>query len=395
MDRSRLGTRTLLTTLAGSLALAVTTLISPAAVAAPVPGAGPERGSKSGQCALIGENLEASVTPAADPQGRFDTLGNTSGQWVGADSTYSVPLGDGRVAWLFSDTLYGQVDNGTLSPNESAFLNNSIVVDDGQSLRTITGGTRNQPQSLIPGSHDAWSWFGAGTRQPNGNLQVMVLNFVRTGPGLFDFRWDSNSVATIDPRTWQVSELEAVPSAQTIQWGSWLQRQPGATLVYGVEDLGSVKYQHLARVRGNDLSRASAWEYWTGTRWSRNESDSARMLDGVANEYSVTPYGDGWLLITQDTREPLSARILAYRSCSPTGPFTSPVELYRTPETGASGSYQNPNIFTYNAHEHPELRTGNSLLISYNVNSFNPDELYRDVTIYRPRFIRVTLNPAG
>lgn len=48
-------------------------------------------------------------------------------------------------------------------------------------------------------------------------------------------------------------------------------------------------------------------------------------------------------------------------------------------------------MWTYNAHEHPELRVGEQLLITYNVNSLDLTELYKDVSIYRPRFITVTL----
>ena len=74
------------------------------------------------------------------------------------------------------------------------------------------------------------------------------------------------------------------------------------------------------------------------------------------------------------------------------GPFSEGVELYRTPETGLFGSYGDADVFTYNAHEHPELRHGNRLLLTYNVNSFdNVGDVYRDATIYRPRFVDVEL----
>jgi hypothetical protein len=81
-------------------------------------------------------------------------------------------------------------------------------------------------------------------------------------------------------------------------------------------------------------------------------------------------------------------------SCSPTGPFVPIGLLYRTPETGTFGSYGNPNIITYNAHEHPDLRSDGTLLVTYNVNSLDWRELYDDATIYRPRFIRLQLTPA-
>ena len=71
-----------------------------------------------------------------------------------------------------------------------------------------------------------------------------------------------------------------------------------------------------------------------------------------------------------------------YRSKSLEGPFTGKTELYTTPETGG-------NVFTYNAKAHPQLGNGNTLLVTYNVNSFDTNDLYVDVDNYRPRYIDV------
>jgi hypothetical protein len=115
------------------------------------------------------------------------------------------------------------------------------------------------------------------------------------------------------------------------------------------------------------------------------------VLEGVSNEYSVTPWCGRYLLVTQDTTEVFSAKIVAYVADTPTGPFTGKTLLYTTPETGAFGSYGNPNIYTYNPHVHPELGGAGRLVVSYNVNDFVSDELYGDVSIYRPRFVDVVL----
>ena len=56
--------------------------------------------------------------------------------------------------------------------------------------------------------------------------------------------------------------------------------------------------------------------------------------------------------------------------------------LYTTPTWG-EGTY------TYNAVAHPEQDAAGGLLVSYNVNSFDGSELYRQADIYRPRFVRV------
>jgi hypothetical protein len=101
------------------------------------------------------------------------------------------------------------------------------------------------------------------------------------------------------------------------------------------------------------------------------------------------------VLITQDTTELFSTHVVAYFSCSPTGPFTGKTTVYTTPETGATGSYGNANVFTYNPHAHPELSHGGQLLISYNVNSFDVNDVFADASIYRPRFVVATFSGAG
>jgi hypothetical protein len=219
----------------------------------------------------------------------------------------------------------------------------------------------------------------------------MFMRFERFGPGQWDWGWSSNVLARFSPSSLKLREVVPMPSASHVNWASWLQRVGDYTLIYGVEDFGWVKYMHLARVAGDDLTQA--WEYWDGSGWVSDELASAQIMYGVANEYSVTPFHDGYLLVTQDTLELFSRNIVAYTSCSPTGPFVRIGTLYTTPETGLFGSYGNPNVFTYNAHEHPDRRAGDDLLVTYNVNSFDSNDLYADATIYRPRFIRVTLAP--
>lgn len=317
-------------------------------------------------------------------------------QWSGADSTYSVPLRGGSTAWLFSDTFLGPVNADGTRPETAPFLNNSIIVrDQDGSMRTVTRepDAAGIPTSLVPQDAEGnWHWFGDGELRRDGALQVGVLQFSRFGEGPWDWGWDTNELAVIDTDTGQVEDLVPLPSERGVQWASWYQKVGGYTYVYGVEDLGAEKNMHVARVPGTDLTRTRAWQYWDGARWSRTETDSVAVLPHVANEYSVTPYRGGWLLVTQDTSEPFSPSIEAYVACSPQGPFTHATTLHEMPEIGPGGSYGNPNVIAYNAHEHPQLRDDDTLVVTYNVNSMVPDDLYADATIYRPRFVEVALD---
>ncbi|GAA2272292.1 hypothetical protein GCM10009853_027570 [Glycomyces scopariae] len=325
---------------------------------------------------------------------RFGTYGDTAGRWTGADSAYSVPLPDGSTAWLYSDTFMGEVNDDLSRPIDSPFLHNSIIVDASavdDDLTTVTGGTEAAPESLVkvPGGDEMqnWYWFGDGTVEGD-TLQVMLLEFVKTGSGVFDFAFAGNAVASFDADTMALTAITDLPEP-TVNWGSAIYEDPndGYTYVFGVEDNQAQKYAHLARVPSGGLATAP-WEYFADGTWSADPDASSRILEGVSNEFSVQRYQGKFTLVTGDATEALSAKIVMYRSDDLEGPYTDKTVLYTTPETGG-------NVFTYNAKAHPQLGDGDTLVITYNVNSFVGDDLYADAHLYRPRYVDVDLEIPG
>lgn len=316
---------------------------------------------------------------------RFGNYGDTAGRWTGADSAYSVPLPDGSIAWIYSDTFLGEVDADHGRPLDSAFLHNSIIVDDAGELTTYTGGTEESPASLVhvEGGDESqnWYWFGDAT-VAGDQLQVMLLEFERTGDGMWDFGFAGTAVATFDLDGMQLVSVDEVPS-EGVSWGSAIyeHESDGYTYVYGVEDLQAQKFAHLARVPAGGLTTLP-WEYLGADGWTSDPAASKRILEGVSNEFSVSHFQGRYTLVTGDATEPLSASIVMYRSESLEGPFTGKTELYRTPETSG-------NVFTYNAKAHPHLGDGHTLLVTYNVNSFDTNDLYEEVDTYRPRYVDV------
>lgn len=374
--------------------LAAAALCAGTLVAAPATAAvEPTATGVDDRCALTSGTLTATASINQELTDRFRSYAETGGAWTGGDSTYSMPLGQGETGWFFSDTFLGTVNPDGSRPTDSPFVNNSIVRENRQGeLRTVTGGTPSEPAGIIPPEPDGrWYWIGDPASGPRGTVQVPLLQFERTGTGSFDFRWTANRLATLDGDTLQLDSIIDLPSETGINWGSWTLQEGNTTYIYGIADPGGVRSAYVARTRGQ-AALAGDWTFWDGTGWSDAEADAVPVVPYVANEFSVARFRDGYLLVTQDTSELFSTRIVARTSCSPLGPFTEPVELYRTPETGAAGSYGDPDVFTYNAHEHPNLRQGGRILVTYNVNTFdNVGDVYDDATIYRPRFLDVTL----
>ncbi|WP_166345780.1 DUF4185 domain-containing protein [Phytoactinopolyspora limicola] len=309
--------------------------------------------------------------------------------WTGADSTYSVLLPDGRTAWLFSDTFLGAVNPDRSRPDDGVHLvNNSIVVQDGDELTTLVGGTLDEPESLfIPTDGSSWYWVYDGVVEDD-ELQIFLIKFTRFGDGMWDWEWSGTDVATLSLPDLEIQEFVPLEVDNGIQYGAYVLPHRDYTYIYGIEDRGVPKLGHVARAPRGEVLAQDEWEYFTGSGWSADPAATAPFLgDSIANEYSVTPMRGGYVLITLDTSVPLDEwrDVVAYYSCSPEGPWTKRTVIYEAPEA------DDPELWPYNAHAHPQFTKNGQLLISYNVNTTDFFSLWDDADRYRARFIRADL----
>lgn len=322
---------------------------------------------------------------SAVPDAEFNNLFTRYGPgWTGGDSTYSVELSDGRTLWIFSDTFLGTVNPDRSRPADTPLIRNSLVVQDGDTLTTLHGGTADAPTSFFaePSATD-WYWMYDATVEGD-KLRVFLLRFTRTGSGQQDFVLAGNELATLSLPDLTIESIIPVSSNSGVAWGAAIMETPRYTYIYGTEDLGLEKHMHVARAPQGSVSDTASWEYKTASRWSRDPAESARLLMGVSNEYSVTKVPGGYMLVTMNTLEVFSRELVAYFSCGPAEPWGKRTVLYETPETGG-------NVFTYNAHAHPQFTHAGEVLISYNSNSFVFDDLFANADLYRPHFIRVRI----
>lgn len=327
------------------------------------------------------------VVPAVALNDLWNGYGDQGGHWTGGDRTVSVPLPDGRTAWLFSDTFLGKVNPDHSRPADSPLARNTLVVQqpDGALGETLHGGTADDPASLVrlPGSAEHY-WVGDGVVEGDV-LRVLYNRYETTGPGGLDFRGTGTSLATFRLPALTPAELLVIPVSNRVAWGSDLLEDGGYTYLYGSEQgAGEGHHLRLARVPTGGLR--GAWQFWTGVGWSRHEEDSARMLAGVGTAFSVTRVGAEYVLITVDTSAGFNPVLVAYTASSPTGPFGDPRVLYRAPEAETEGK----RLIVYDATAHPQLSAPGKIIVSYNVNSLDHADNIENARIYRPRFLEVT-----
>ncbi|MEV6241002.1 fibronectin type III domain-containing protein [Lentzea sp. NPDC051838] len=322
--------------------------------------------------------------PAADLNAMFTAYGNQGGHWTGGDSTVSVPLPDGRTAWLFSDTFLGTVNADFSRPRTAPFIRNSIVVQQGSQLvQTLHGGTAQDPTTLVTGSNpDEFHWIGAATVQ-GGTLKALYGRYKNAGSGPLGFQRVGTSLVTFTLPALTVASVTDLQLQNKIGWGSAILTDGGYDYVYGTEDVDGFKFAHVARVPAGNLG--AAWQFWNGSAWGSDETQSKRLFSGGGTGFSVVRKDGQIVVVTHDGNVGFSPWFVAYTASAPTGPFIGPTYLHKAPEPG-----QNPWHFAYDAQLHQAQAAAGTLLMSYNVNSLQDDDNYADARIYRPRFVDIT-----
>lgn len=332
--------------------------------------------------------ISATSLKAAEPDTAFNNqFRNDIGGWIAADATYSIYLPDGRTLWLFGDTFIGEVD-GISIVNGSKFIRNSAVIQDGNNLLTLYGGTSGTPDDYLRTQHpdSTWYWPEHGIVEDD-TLRIFVAKFRHADNGTegFNFAHAGNDIANL---TWPGLEfINAVPleahEVNGVIYGDRVLADTGFIYIYGRKndtDNFNIPYPHVARTTEGNIMDQSYWEYYNGTGWSADPAASKPFQDiPVSQQYSVTTYLGKYILLTQNIW--LSPEIFTYIADSPTGPWKNKTKVYTTPENSGS-------TFTYNAYAHPQFNKNNEMLVSYNVNG-DFWSIFSNVELYRPKFIRV------
>jgi hypothetical protein len=322
--------------------------------------------------------------PVAAPALDFDRLFQRTGDgWTGGDGTLSVLLPDGRTVWLFGDSLLGAVAPDNTRAADTPFIRNCLVVQDGTTLQTRHQWAGDTAGAFFaPPSAQEWFWPGDGTVEEN-RLYLFLHRFELEAPALWRWRWTGTALATLTLPALQWIDTTAAPSENGILYGACILETEEYTYIYGTQDRHHPKQAHLARAPAGHIQ--GPWAFYDGREWRDAPGASAPILTGVSTQYGVIQACNRFYLFSMDGRVPFSNLIVAYRSRAPTGPWQGPQIVYRAPET-------DPHIVAYNPFVHTQFSTRGHLLVSYNLNHIiDPAALYRDATIYRPRFIRVDL----
>jgi hypothetical protein len=343
--------------------------------------------------------------------------------WLGGDSAYSVPLGNGTSLWIFGDTYVGP-SSATSRTQSNGFVHNTIAIStcsaQSCSFRYYWNGmnTANQgPVFSVPGATSDWFWPMDGFVY-NNTLYLALMQMHATGSGgAFGFAYSGAQLASISnyaasPSEWSISYQvlntggSAVPGASIIvNQGPNGNPDPtdpnGANYAYFFTVVPNSNssippYMALVRLPLTQLSSAArpgntSWEYFTtGSTWSSWSdtdtslpSDNAAVINPGATEMTVRYHSSTgqWIAVY-----PVGLDNTAFYSVSSsmTGDWGSSEILYSYPEMQPNNPNYTSNIFCYAAKEHAELEAAGQLFFTYACNSTQASDVTNNMNLYRP-----------
>ena len=341
--------------------------------------------------------------------------------WFGGDGIFAIPM-DGKefvpatdsteTLFLFSDTMVGSFQGDTLLEGNFTMVNNSLGIltgglpDDKKIEFIVKQDQKGEPTSIfypqtpnVDPEHYYWLGDGFVNVDVDSTLYIFAYLIAHTDDEVFAFRQVGVSLISIpygskppfENHTQVVTPffVQTEHNGAQTSFGSAIYvntksagapNPDGYIYVYAVK--GVYKELLVGRVKPSDFTDFNKWKFWDGSKWSQDMISAAPITNAVSNEMSVSPLPNGDILLTYQfmTAQP---EVAIQVGSSLTGPFEPMQKIYRTEEVD-----QDKDFLTYNAKAHPHLSPEGSVLICYNVNSY---DFFNDIlstpNLYRPRFI--------
>lgn len=361
-----------------------------------LPGSSPSGSSRDPAAAPSG--IPAGLTPACpastsartyDARSFNAVMQNLSlPQWRAADVGATARLSDGRVAWIFGDTLRPSGYRPLVGAN-------SLLISSNDCFAQVTVPTM---QPLIPvGKQGEACWptsIAAFAINGGDRLYVACSRVQRLPGGLLEFTYLGASLAQLRVPSGGTPVVERVLALtpdnhdqKQINWGASLLREDRWLYVFGSQqpEAGTAKAVYVARTPVDAPAAAASWEFWDGGSWQRDAGRAAVVLPadhGVSQAFSVHRIGSKFVLVSKKGGE-FGKTIGVWTAPTPAGPWALASETAYTYDDGSG-------FVTYQPLAHPEfsLVSGN-LLVSMSRNPKKFTDLLVDPRQARPVFVEV------
>ncbi|MFI7538154.1 hypothetical protein [Streptosporangium sp. NPDC049376] len=344
-------------------------------------------------------NATMTAETAAQPNNALNTMWTNQAtsakcaDWSGGDAVQSTRLPSGKRAWFFSDTFLGDPAKRGAG-NETSYIRNSMVVQDGSTLRTVTGGSTCKETDP---STDFWSryaktpvgeggqyWTGDSKVLPTTDSKHEVVKFYYEGTGDQDTRGayarlpvdalETDNVLQVTPAN--LDDCSVRPP-YPIVWGASLVDDGGYTYIYGWEADGTNAEKSLFLARTSQTTASAFtnqanWNYYAGTgsggaaQWVESCSAAKPLVPKTEVDFSVIRLNGRFWLVHHTPAAQTPGKIVAVPSSTAWGFGSAQVDLYTPPETQTNPKYA--AVYGARVHQNILSDTG-KVSISYTVST--------------------------
>lgn len=321
--------------------------------------------------------------------------------WIGGDGAYSVGLKPDRVAWLFSDTWIGKIQDGKRF--DATIVNNTLAIQTGRDAKAplefvVRRNDQQKAEAFVtPKNGRGWYWLFSAASLEDRLLMFLAQIEKTNDPGVFGFRQIDQWLGVVKnphehPLKWQIEQwpvpfVSFTPERNTT-FGAATVIADGYFYIFGTDEevAGKNRSRHLivARAPVTQADNFNAWRFFANGEWVKDHRQATRIAGDMASEGSVSylPVLKQFVLVYTDRG--LSDKIMIRTAANPCGPWSEATQVYTCPKMKTD-----KNLFTYAAKAHPMVSADDELVISYVVNSFDFWQVARDAKLYWPRFVRV------
>ncbi|MCF0176486.1 MAG: DUF5005 domain-containing protein [Bacteroidales bacterium] len=314
------------------------------------------------------------------------------GSVCAGDGMYSVALPDGRSIFLIGDSFVCDVTNGS-RPQGAHMYRNTYIVYNPKShevtpIYNFRGAGTNSSAAVPPDYPFEQKWYWPLDGFVMGNkLYVFQSLMYMQGEGMWGFAYERSNLLRYSLPGLELEKDEPIrfSSDKEIHYGAAAFNDGDYAYIYAqvdvTNDLDAITEVYCARAQEKDLY--GSWEYYDGNGWS-SDSGSAKALPGissvsVSSQFNVFPLRDKYVLLTENKKLWVN-EIYTFTSANPWGPWGNKKVIYTVPP------FQDNNLMCYNAMAHPQFEKDGMILISYDMNTQDGNQQWKDVSTYRPRF---------
>lgn len=310
--------------------------------------------------------------------------------WQAADIGASARLKDGRLVWIFGDTIR----RSGVGPGMVA---NSMLITSGLCLSQLMPTARGPIIPDVQPGVVRWPMSVTVVEDQGVEKIVIFTGRIKRGSAndVWGFRYLGSDAVTFSVEPNQAPQLDEilpltpdVDSANQVNWGSAAMVSAGYIYVYGTAlPKGTAFGRALLVARSSlaDPTDKGKWQFWDGKAWQPDHLRATPIIPavgGVSQTLSVDEIDGSFVAVSKKDGD-LGSTVATWTSREPVGPWTRAAALEASFLTGK-------DEFAYAPLAHPEVPLADGkLLVSISRNTTDLSRLKQNPVIGRPRFAEI------